>query len=690
MRKAGTILCILLVAGFALAGQIGTVTAKTDAIAAPALINYQGYLTDAAGAPINGNRVMDFSIFNVATGGTAVWGPENWGTVTVTKGVFNVILGTTTPITTLPDGPDCYLEISVAGVTIAPRVQLVSSPYAMKSNDADKTDGEHAAAFEHLTSKGAASGYAGLNGSAKLALGTIDQGGASSAQVLTWSGSAWAPATVSAGVTGSGTTGYLPRWTGSSSLGNSSVQDDASGHIGVGAAYNTYYGVYGYNNASGSTSYAGIYGYGYYNGVYGYCYAYSTYGVLGAYNNGYPTAVYGYSGSYYGVYGYTGGSSYSAVYGYGYYYGVTGYSSAYSSYGQLGSYNYGYPTGVYGYSGSYYGVYGYSGSASYPAVYGYGYYFGVTGYSSAVGAYGTLGKYSSTPYCGVYGYTGSGSGTSYCGVYGYGPYVGTMGYSSSYSCYGVLGWGAYSPYSGVYGYTSSGSGNSYCGVYGYGPYVGVMGYSSSYGTYGILGAYNNGYPAGVYGYGASYYGMYGYNSSGYYAGIAYSSYGIISNGTKSCVIATSEGNRAMYCPEAPQVLFEDVGSSHLVNGSVRIQLDPLLLQAVVIDANHPLRVFTTLTGDCNGVYVTTGKTYFEVLELNNGKSNATFDWRIVASRKGFEDKRLEKVDFAAAPGTATVVPVVQPEPAKIMAPEHKTPDNLAPVQPNVKQTPHNQ
>ena len=48
-------------------------------------------------------------------------------------------------------------------------------------------------------------------------------------QVLTYNGTAWAPATPSAaGVTGSGTSGYLSRWTGTSTLGNSVIRDDGS------------------------------------------------------------------------------------------------------------------------------------------------------------------------------------------------------------------------------------------------------------------------------------------------------------------------------------------------------------------------------------------------------------------------------------------------------------------------------
>ena len=59
------IVCVL--AGLTLAG--GAVGALPDAPAADvaAEINYQGRLTDAAGAPLNGTHTMRFQIWNAAS-----------------------------------------------------------------------------------------------------------------------------------------------------------------------------------------------------------------------------------------------------------------------------------------------------------------------------------------------------------------------------------------------------------------------------------------------------------------------------------------------------------------------------------------------------------------------------------------------------------------------------------------------
>ncbi len=87
--------------------------------------------------------------------------------------------------------------------------------------------------------------------------------------------------------------------------------------------------------------------------------------------------------------------------------------------------------------------------------------------------------------------------------------------------------------------------------------------------------------------------------------------------------------------------FEDFGIGKLKNGKAHIELDKDFLKIVTIDDEHPMLVFVQPYGPCNGLYVVRGKTGFDVIELNNGKSNIEFGWRVIAKRKGFEDKRLE-------------------------------------------------
>jgi len=79
-----------------------------------------------------------------------------------------------------------------------------------------------------------------------------------------------------------------------------------------------------------------------------------------------------------------------------------------------------------------------------------------------------------------------------------------------------------------------------------------------------------------------------------------------------------------------------------------IELDPVFLETVTVDADHPLLVQVTLTSDCRGVFVAEKSPHgFTVKELMGGRSNATFDWEVAAKRKGYEDQRLEP--FSPAP-----------------------------------------
>ena len=98
----------------------------------------------------------------------------------------------------------------------------------------------------------------------------------------------------------------------------------------------------------------------------------------------------------------------------------------------------------------------------------------------------------------------------------------------------------------------------------------------------------------------------------------------------------------LYCQESPENWFEDFGEGQLVNGRCHIDLDPLFLETVTIDAADPMKVFITPDDPrCKGVAVVRGTTGFEVIELHNGAGDSRFAYRVVAKRKGFESKRLD-------------------------------------------------
>jgi hypothetical protein len=82
--------------------------------AVPQEINYQGYLTDAVGNPVDDMVDMTFNIYNVDTGGTALW-TETQLDVEVVNGVYHVQIGAVVPLPyNLFDG-DRYLGVAVSG-----------------------------------------------------------------------------------------------------------------------------------------------------------------------------------------------------------------------------------------------------------------------------------------------------------------------------------------------------------------------------------------------------------------------------------------------------------------------------------------------------------------------------------------------------------------------------------------------
>jgi|GEM_PF-6427458 len=143
LKKANFVGCIIpliLLAVFESHAQI----IFTDV---PRLINYQAYLTDASGNPINGDVDIQFSIYTTVGGGNPLWTETQ--TVTVTDGLFNVFLGS---INTLDysvfNSPFRYLALKVGDdPEMTPRKQLVSVGFAYRANSADKLKGKKASDF---------------------------------------------------------------------------------------------------------------------------------------------------------------------------------------------------------------------------------------------------------------------------------------------------------------------------------------------------------------------------------------------------------------------------------------------------------------------------------------------------------------------------------------------------------------
>lgn len=227
-------------------------------------------------------------------------------------------------------------------------------------------------------------------------------------------------------------------------------------------------------------------------------------------------------------------------------------------------------------------------------------------------------------------------------------------------------------YTGVAGFgTNSGSVGGYFvgddGSYSFaddGGGIGVVGVGNNVGSYyvhpsGSGGAFT-GTQVGVYAYATNgngdRYGAYFQTGGGLYAyvGCRHSNTNrkIVGSGNVSTIVTNTKGERVtLTCPEAPETLFMDFGIGQLTNGMAHIEIDPDLSINILVDEDHPIKIFITPEGECNGVYVTNKSAEgFDVVELMGGKSNVAFSWQIVATRATEEyftdDGSIEISDYS--------------------------------------------
>jgi hypothetical protein len=274
-------------------------------------------------------------------------------------------------------------------------------------------------------------------------------------------------------------------------------------------------------------------------------------------------------------------------------------------------------------------------------------------YGSSVSGVAVVG--STTSGIAVYGNTSDTTGNTYGGYFSVASTAGTGVFgevsASSGNNSGVIGQTASTTGRGVYGVASglTGANQGVAGLSSSTSGTGVFGSatSSTGDTRGIVGTVNT----NSSGWGVSATGP----SSG--AGGALKATGNFEMGggsftasptsttwttNKPATVKLNDGTKVkLYAEEATEVFFSDYGIGQLQNGHARIELDPTFLQTVTISEQYPMMVFIQLESDCRGVYVTNKtSTGFDVVELQNGHSNASFSYRVVCRRKHYEGLRL--------------------------------------------------
>jgi len=372
--------------------------------------------------------------------------------------------------------------------------------------------------------------------------------------------------------------------------------------------------------------------------------------------------------------------------------GVVGLSSSTSgiTYGVVGSSESPEGYGVYGNntsaSGETFGVEGKSASSSGIGVLGQatsasGVTYGVYGHNASSSGAGVLGLSSSTS-GETYGVTGTSDSSAGAGVRGTatsasGDAFGVEGKSASLGGTGVLGTATSTSGDnyGVFGSTSSPSG---VGVYAMGVAssaegdlvpnrpLGAWGDTAAPGgAIGVLGTADDGIgmvaannsPTGYATLGALSHESANANGQVFVVqNIPFGGNCVIDasgnlgcNGTVQAVVPLADGHKAaLYAVEAPENWFEDAGSGKLSNGMATVSLD--LAFAETVNAAIEYHVFLTPQGECEGLYVGAKTPQgFEVRELHKGHSDVSFDYRIIAHRKGYEAVRLADVTKQMSP-----------------------------------------
>ena len=113
------------------------VASSIDAITIPQMLSYQGRLTDPLGEPVEDTTYsVEFRLYTAPSGGSPFWSEPQ--SVKTRGGLFSTLLGSVTPIGSVPDAGTAYLGVSISGgAELSPRLRIVSAAYAYKADTAN-------------------------------------------------------------------------------------------------------------------------------------------------------------------------------------------------------------------------------------------------------------------------------------------------------------------------------------------------------------------------------------------------------------------------------------------------------------------------------------------------------------------------------------------------------------------------
>lgn len=128
-------------------------TAQQNVPDVPRLLSYQGVLVEPDGTKVqDATYVITIRLYETPNGGTPIW--EETQSVVTLDGVFDAILGLTTPLDNTPFDRQYWLAVELQGeAEMTPRTMVVSAPYALRAYRSSITDsivGGHVASVNNI------------------------------------------------------------------------------------------------------------------------------------------------------------------------------------------------------------------------------------------------------------------------------------------------------------------------------------------------------------------------------------------------------------------------------------------------------------------------------------------------------------------------------------------------------------
>jgi hypothetical protein len=211
----------------------GTTPSQINGSVVPRLIKFAGLVKDATGKVQTGAASLTFSLYEEQESGRPLW-VETQNVQLDEQGRYTVLLGATQPeglpLDLFVTGQARWLGVQPAlpGVGEQPRVLLGGVPYALKAADAETLGGKPVSAFVTTDSQ-TSSAQAGAQGTATTTSGVV-----ASAKSTAHPDSTSSPSNPpTAPIKGGGTTNFIPRWTTSTTLGNSVLFQTTGGNVGL-------------------------------------------------------------------------------------------------------------------------------------------------------------------------------------------------------------------------------------------------------------------------------------------------------------------------------------------------------------------------------------------------------------------------------------------------------------------------